>query len=89
MIGLILVATVVATVYRLGTGQNAGLFTVAGVAAITVVGALLTRVRSPRLATALSVTALAPVAAAFALAVPGEFGAAQVLLAAAVWSLTP
>ena len=83
VIGLILLATVVATVHRVVTGQHAGLFTVSGVAALTVLGALLTRSRSARLATALSVTALAPIATAFALAVPGEFGAAQVLLAAA------
>jgi type VII secretion integral membrane protein EccD len=57
---------------------------------LTVLGALLTRARSPRLATALSVTALVPIATAFALAVPGEFGAAQILLAAAgvtAWSI--
>jgi len=90
VIGLIVVATVVAGVHRVNTGENVGLFTVAGVAALTVVGALLTRVGSPRLATALSVTALVPVASAFALAVPGDFGPAQVLLAAAgvtAWSI--
>jgi type VII secretion integral membrane protein EccD len=90
VIVLILLATVVSAVHRLGTGENIGLFTVAGVAALTVVGALLTRVRTPRLATALSVTALAPIAAAFALAVPGDFGPPHVLLAAAgvtAWSI--
>ena len=90
VIGLIALATAVAVVHRFSTGENAGLFTVAGVAALTVVGALLSRVGSPRLATALSVTALVPVAAAFALAVPGDFGPANVLLAAAgvaAWSI--
>jgi type VII secretion integral membrane protein EccD len=90
VIGLILLATAVATVHRVITGDHAGLFTVSGVAALTVLGGLVTRARSPRLATALSVTALAPIATAFALAVPGEFGAAQVLLAAAgvtAWSI--
>jgi type VII secretion integral membrane protein EccD len=90
VIGVILLATVVAGVHRVITGGQAGLFTVSGVAALTVLGALLTRARSPRLATALSVTALVPIATAFALAVPGEFGAAQILLAAAgvtAWSI--
>jgi type VII secretion integral membrane protein EccD len=90
VIALMVLATVVAGVHRFSTGENAGLFTVAGVAALTVVGALLTRVGSPRLATALSVTALVPIAAAFALAVPGDFGFANILLAAAgvtAWSI--
>jgi type VII secretion integral membrane protein EccD len=90
VIGLILLATAVATAHRVITADHAGLFTVSGVAALTVLGALLTRARSPRLATALSVTALGPIAASFALAVPGEFGAAQTLLAAAgvtAWSI--
>lgn len=89
-IGLVLLATVVATVHRVATGDSAGLFTVAGVALLTVLGALLTGTRSPRLATALAVTALAPIAAAFALAVPGDFGAPGLLLAAAgvtAWSI--
>lgn len=89
-LALVVLATVIATAHRLATGQQAGLFTVSGVALLTVLGALVTRSRSPRLATALSVTALLPIAAAFALAVPGEFGAAQVLLAAAgvaAWSI--
>ena len=67
-----------------------GLFTVSGIAAADGAAALLSRARSPRLATALAVTALSPVAAAFALAVPGEFGAPNILLAAAgvaAWSI--
>jgi type VII secretion integral membrane protein EccD len=90
VMGLILLATVVGTVHRVATGEYAGLFTVSGVAALTVLASLLTRARSPRLATALAVTALAPVAAAFALTVPGDFSASSVLLAAAgvtAWSI--
>jgi type VII secretion integral membrane protein EccD len=90
VIGLILVVTALSIAHRLATGAPVGLFTVSGVAAATIVAALLARIRSPRLATALSVTGLVPVAAAFLLAVPGEFGAAQILLAAAgvtAWSV--
>jgi type VII secretion integral membrane protein EccD len=90
LIGLILVVTALSVAHRLATGAPVGLFTVSGVAAATIVAALLARIRSPRLATALSVTGLVPVAAAFLLAVPGEFGAAQILLAAAgvtAWSV--
>ncbi|HJT96666.1 MAG TPA: type VII secretion integral membrane protein EccD, partial [Mycobacterium sp.] len=67
-----------------------GLYTVSGLAAATVLGALLTRIRFPQLATALAVTALVPVAAAFALAVPGDSVAPKVLLGAAgmaAWSI--
>lgn len=90
VIGLILVATAFAAGHRVATGAPVGLFTVAGVAVAAVLGALLSRAASPRLATALAVVALAPLAAAFALAVPGAFGAANVLLAAAgvaAWSV--
>ncbi len=84
VIALLLLGTVLAT------GHSAGLFTVAGFAAITVVGSFATRARFPGFGTALALSALAPVAAAFALAVPGDFGAAQILLAAAgvaAWSV--
>ena len=90
VIGLILVATALAVVHRIVTGTPFGLFAVSGVAVATVLGALLSRARSARLATALAATALAPVGAAFALAVPGEFGPSHVLLAAAgvaAWSI--
>jgi len=90
LIGLILVVTGLCVAHRVTTGAALGLFTVSGVAAATVVAALVSRIRSPRLATALAVTGLVPVAAAFLLAVPGEFGAAQILLAAAgvaAWSI--
>ncbi len=46
--------------------------------------------RTPKLSTALSITALVPIAAALGLAVPGESGASQILLAAAgvtAWSI--
>lgn len=90
LVGLVLVATVVATLARLHVGGPVGLFTVFGVAALSVVGALITRAADPRLATALSLAALVPVGAAFALAVPGHIGAAQLLLgsaAVAAWSV--
>ena len=90
VIALILVATGLAVAHRVATGEALGLFTVGGLAAATVLGALLSRVRSPRLATALGITALVPLAAALALAVPGDFGGPQMLLAAAgviAWSI--
>lgn len=89
-IALILLGTALATTVRFVTGHSAGLFTVAGLAAVSVVASFATRTRFPGLATALAVTALAPIAAVFALAVPGDFDAAQVLLAAAgvaAWSV--
>jgi ESX secretion system protein EccD len=90
VIGLILVGTGLAVAHRVATGEAVGLFTAGGIAAATVLGALLSRIRSPRLATALGISALVPVAAALALSVPSEFGAPQLLLAAAgvtAWSI--
>ncbi|MDV3125742.1 type VII secretion integral membrane protein EccD [Mycobacterium sp. 21AC1] len=90
LIGLILVGTGLAVAHSVATSELLGLFVVSGIAVATVIGALSTRGRSPALATALAVTALIPVTAAFALAVPGEFGAPNVLLAAAgvtAWAL--
>ena len=90
VIALILVATGVSIVHRVVTGTAYGVFAVSAVAVVAVLGTLLSRTGSPRLATALAVVALPPIAAAFALAVPGDFGAAQVLLAAAgvaAWSV--
>lgn len=90
LIGLILVGTGLAVAHRVLTGELLGLFVVGGIAIATVLAALSTRGRSAALATALAVTALVPVAAAFALGVPGDFGAASILLAAAgvsAWSL--
>jgi len=89
-LALILVGTGLAVAHRIATGELLGLFVVSAVAVAAVLGALLTLARTPRLATALAVAALPPVAAAFALAVPGDFGAAQLLLAAAgvtAWSV--
>lgn len=85
-----LLATGLATTYRVATGALAGLVVVAAIAALVGITGLLVTARSPRTGIALSITALAPIAAALALAVPGRFGAAQVLLAAAgvtAWSL--
>ncbi len=90
VIAFLLLATALAAVFRVNTGHAAGLFTLAGVALVTVVAALVARAGFAALGTALAVTALVPVAAAFALAVPGDFGAAQLLLAAAgvtAWSI--
>ncbi|KQY01314.1 type VII secretion integral membrane protein EccD [Mycobacterium sp. Root135] len=90
VIGLILMGTALAAAARVITGHSAGLFTVAGIAVVAVIASFATRARFPGLGTALALTALAPIAAGFALAVPGEFGAAQLLLAAAgvaTWSV--
>lgn len=90
LVGLIVVATALAALHRASTGGSAALVVASAVAVATVLGALMVRAASQHLSTALSVAALAPIAAAFALAVPGDFGAAQVLLAAAgvtAWSI--
>lgn len=90
VIGLILVVTGLAVAHHAATGALAGLVTVSAVAAVSVLAALLTRARLPEFAVAVSIAALVPVAAAFALAVPGEFGAANVVLGAAgatAWAL--
>jgi type VII secretion integral membrane protein EccD len=90
VIAFLLLATALAVVFRIGTGHVGGLFTVAGVAVVAVLASLAARPRSVSLGTALAVTALAPLAAAFALSVPGDFGAAHLLLAAAgvtAWSI--
>jgi type VII secretion integral membrane protein EccD len=88
LIGLIWAATGLGVTHRVATGSSAGLFAVAAIALVTVLAGLATR--SHRAGSALSAAAVVPVAAAFALAVPGNFGAAQVTLAAAgvaAWSL--
>ncbi len=90
VIAVALVATGLAVTYRVATGTLAGLLAVAGIAVFTAFAGLLMTLRSQRSGVALSIAALAPVGAALALAVPGRFGAAQVLLAAAgvtAWSL--
>ncbi len=83
VIGLILVCTGLAAAHHAVVGQLAGLVTVSAVAAAAVLATLLTRTRLPGFAVALSIAALVPVAVAFALAVPGEFGWANVVLGAA------
>jgi type VII secretion integral membrane protein EccD len=90
VVALILAVTGLAVAHVIATGEAIGLYVVSVVAATTAVVALLLRARSQQPATEVSITALAPIAAAFALAVPGDFGAAQVLLGAAgvtAWSL--
>ena len=90
LIALLLAGTGVSVAHRLATGSAAGLYVVSAVALVAVVGALLLRARDRRGAVAVSITALIPIAAAFILAVPGDFGAAHLLLAAAgvtAWSL--
>ncbi|MDF2825613.1 MAG: eccD3 1, partial [Mycobacterium sp.] len=76
--------------HTLATDEPYGLYAVCVLAAVTAVAALLLRARVQQSAAEISIAALAPIAAAFGLAVPGELGAAQVLLAAAgvtAWSL--
>ncbi|MGE2733434.1 type VII secretion integral membrane protein EccD [Mycolicibacterium vaccae] len=90
VLGMILVATALSVTHRLVTGDTLGLVVVSATAVLAVLGALLTRPASPQLATALAATALVPVAGAFALAVPGDFGAAHIVLSAAgvaAWSI--
>lgn len=89
-IGFVLVSTFGSVVHHIATDDPVGLFVVSAVAVVVALVALISRPRSERVFTDLSAVALIPVAAAFALAVPGEFGSAQVLLAAAgvaAWSL--
>lgn len=87
---IIVIATVFAAVHSEIVGGFAGLALASGTALVTVLAAMLSWGRSPRLGTALAVTALAPIAVALALGVPGEFGPSHVLLAAAgvtAWSI--
>lgn len=90
VVATVLASTGFAVAHRLATGHAAGLYTVSALAAVTVVAALLLRARSQQPAVELAIVALVPIAAAFALAVPGDFGAAQLILAGAgvaAWSL--
>ncbi|PQP40704.1 type VII secretion integral membrane protein EccD [Mycolicibacterium austroafricanum] len=90
VIGLTVVATALAVAHRVFTDSLIGLFAVSAVAIGAVLGALLARASSPRLATALAAAALPSVAAAFTLAVPGDFGASNIVLGAAgvaAWSV--
>jgi type VII secretion integral membrane protein EccD len=88
VVGLAWAATGLAATYRVASGAPAGLFAVSAIAMMCALAGLVTR--SPRASAAFSAAALIPVAAALALAVPGGFGAAQVMLGAAgviAWSL--
>jgi type VII secretion integral membrane protein EccD len=83
-------ATGLAVTHRVATGTLSGLVAVSVIAALTAVAGLLSTARSPRTGTALSIAALVPIGAALVLAVPGRFGPAQLMLAAAgvtAWSL--
>ncbi|OBI55217.1 type VII secretion integral membrane protein EccD [Mycobacterium sp. E787] len=83
-------ATGLGVSYRVATGAPSGLVAVGVIAALTALAGLLVTPRSVRTGMALSVAALVPIAAALALAVPGKFGSAQLMLAAAgvtAWSL--
>ncbi len=86
--GLVVAATGLAVTHREVTGQAAGLYVVSAIAALTALAGLLAR--SPGVGSALSIVALVPIAVALTLAVPGAFGPAQLMLAAAgvsAWSL--
>ncbi len=88
VVGLIWAATALGVTHRVVTGAPAGLFAVGAIAVLTALAGL--AIRAPRVGAALSAAALVPIAAALDLAVPGGFGAAQVMLAAAgvtAWSL--
>jgi type VII secretion integral membrane protein EccD len=89
-IAVALLATGLGVTYRAATGALAGLIAVGVLAALTALAGLLITARSARTGFALSIAALVPIAAALALAVPGRFGPAQLMLAAAgvtAWSL--
>ncbi|ORW89277.1 type VII secretion integral membrane protein EccD [Mycobacterium sp. IEC1808] len=89
-IAVAFLATGLGVSYRVTTGALAGLIAVSVIAALTALAGLLVTPRSARTGMALSIAALLPIAAALALAVPGKFGPAQLMLAAAgvtAWSL--
>ncbi|CAN5263038.1 type VII secretion system ESX-3 subunit EccD3 [soil metagenome] len=90
VVALILAITGLGVATVVAADEPVGLYVVSVLAAVTAVAALLLRARAQQPATEVSIAALAPIAAAFALAVPGDFGVAQVLLGAAgvtAWSL--
>ncbi|MCV7194257.1 type VII secretion integral membrane protein EccD [Mycolicibacterium brumae] len=83
---LLLAATGVAVAHRLTADNALGLYAVSALAAVAVIAALALRGKADELA----IAAVVPIAAAFMLAVPGSFGAPQVLLGAAgvtAWAL--
>lgn len=90
VVAVILAITGLGVAHTLAAGEPYGLYAVSVLAAVTAVAALLLRARAQAPAVELSIVALAPIGAAFGLAVPGDFGAPQLLLAAAgvtAWSL--
>ncbi|TDH45414.1 type VII secretion integral membrane protein EccD, partial [Mycobacterium eburneum] len=90
VIGCLLAGTGLAVTHRVVSGGPIGLVAVAALAVLAVLASLVSRARSPRTAVALSIAALAPVAAALTLVVPGDFGPANVMLGAAgvtAWAL--
>ncbi|WP_156673357.1 type VII secretion integral membrane protein EccD [Mycobacterium sp. E3251] len=90
VIAVAFLATGLSVTYRVATGALAGLVAVSAVAAVTAIVGLLVAARSPRTGSACAIAALVPIGAALALAVPGRFGPAHIMLAAAgvtAWSL--
>jgi len=90
VVALIVAATSFAVAYRLAGGDGRAVYALSALAAVAVVAALSLPARSAQSTAWLLIAAQLPVTAAFALAVPGEFGSAQVMLAAAgvtAWSL--
>ncbi|MGV0627512.1 type VII secretion integral membrane protein EccD [Mycolicibacter minnesotensis] len=86
-IGLVLAATGLAVAHRLATGAPVGLLALGAIAVLTVLAVWALREPYDE---ALSIAALAPIAAALTLAVPGQFGPEHVTLGAAgiaAWSL--
>ncbi|OBH02460.1 type VII secretion integral membrane protein EccD [Mycobacterium sp. E2699] len=89
-IAVAFLATGLGVTYRVATGALSGLVAVAVIAALTGVVGLLATARSARTGMALTIAALVPLGAALVLAVPGRFGPAHLMLAAAgvtAWSL--
>lgn len=90
VLALLLTATGLAVAYRLATGEAVGLFALSAIAAAAAVVALVLSARSGSPTVEFSVAALVPIGAVFALAVPGDFGPAQIMLGAAgvaAWSM--
>jgi type VII secretion integral membrane protein EccD len=90
VIAVAFLGTGLGVTYRVATGALSGLIAVSVIAALAAVAGLLIPARSERTGMALSIAALVPIGAALALAVPGRFGPAQLVLAAAgvtAWSL--
>jgi ESX secretion system protein EccD len=90
VIAVAFAATGLGVTHRVVTGAPAGVIAVSAIAALMALAGLLVRTRSAATGMALSIAALVPIGAALALAVPGKFGAAQLMLVAAgvtAWSL--